>query len=143
MGSDRNEAGLLTTNGHEITRMKTYQVLSVVKPAGARIRAGLKTIEVRRWRPDELPLCDLLIVENEIRLSRTGVTEDPNGRVVALVDVVAVTDWLEDDLAASCAPYWEEGWLAWRLENIRPVDSAEQVPACRRLYELEFPEELG
>lgn len=122
--------------------MKTYRALSVVTPAGSRIRSGRKTIEVRQWRPDELPLRDLLIVENDIRLSRSDVTEDPNGRVVALVDVVAVTDWIEDHLAASCAPYWDDGWLAWHLENIRPVDLNDPVPAKRRLYELKLSEEL-
>ena len=123
--------------------MKTYRTLSVVTPAGSRIRAGRKTIEVRKWRPDELPLRNLLIVQNDIRLSRSGVMEDPNGRAVALVDVVAVTDWTEEHLAASCAPYWDEGWLAWHLENIRPVNFVGLVPARRRIYEVELPEELG
>lgn len=122
--------------------MRTYRALSVVTPAGSRIRSGRKTIEVRQWRPDKLPLRDLLIVENEIRLSRTGVKEDPNGRAVALVDVVAVTDWKEEHLAASCAPSWDEGWLAWHLENVRPLAHRDQVPARRRLYELELPERL-
>lgn len=123
--------------------MKIYRALSVVTPAGSRIRSGKKTIEVRKWCPDEFPLRDLLIVQNDIRLSRSGVTEDPNGRVVALVDVVAVTDWKEEHLAASCAPYWAAGWLAWHLENIRPLDFVEPVPACRRIYEIELSEELG
>jgi len=123
--------------------MKTYHALSVVTPAGTRIRSGKKTIEVRLWRPDELPLRDLLIVQNDIRLSRSRVTEDPNGRVMAMVDVVAVTDWKEEHLAASCAPYWADGWLAWHLENIRPLDRAEPIPACRRIYEVELPEELA
>lgn len=123
--------------------MKTYCALSVVSPAGSRIQSGRKSIEVRKWHPDGLPLRDLLIVENDTRLSRSGVTEDPNGRVLALVDVVAVTDWEKEHLAASCAPYWEAGWLAWHLENIRPLDWAEAVPARRRIYEIELPEELA
>ncbi len=123
--------------------MKTYCALSVVTPAGSRIRSGRKTIEVRQWRPDELPLRDLLIVENEIRLSRSGVTEDPNGRAVALVDVEAITDWTEEHLAASCAPYWEQGWLAWHLTNIRPVDWDVVIPARRRIYGVELPDGLG
>ncbi len=122
--------------------MKIYPALSVVTPAGSRIRSGRKTVEVRKWRPDVLPLRDLLIVQNEIRLSRSGVTEDPNGKVVALVDVVSVTGWEEAHLAASCAPYWKEGWLAWHLTNIRPLDWDVVIPARRRIYEVELSEGL-
>lgn len=120
--------------------MKTYRALSVVAPAGAKIRDGRKRIEVRQWRPDELPLRDLLIVENEMRLSSKGVREDANGRAVALVDVVAVSDWKENELEAATAPYWEPGWLGWRLENIRPVDYPYPVPARLRIYEVELLE---
>lgn len=123
--------------------MKCYQALSVVAPAGAKIRAGRKTIEVRKWQPDVVPLRDLLIVENDTRLSRRGVQEDPNGRAVALVDVVAVTPWREEDLAAATAPFGEAGWLAWHLENVRPVDLDQPVTARRRIYELELPADLN
>ena len=98
---------------------------------------------MREWQPDVLPLRDLLIVENGTRLSRHGVQEDPNGRAVALVDVVAVTPWREEDVAAATAPFWEAGWLAWHLENVRPVEHAEAVPARRRLYEIELPTDLA
>lgn len=122
--------------------MKTYRALSVVAPAGAKIRAGSKRIEVRQWQPDELPLRDLLIVENKIRLSSKGVCEDLNGRAVALVDVVAVDDWKECELDAATAPFWEPGWLGWHLENVRPVDYPQPIPAKLRLYEVELPEAL-
>ena len=118
--------------------MKIYRALSVVAPAGAKIRAGRKRIEVRQWRTDELPLPDLLIVENEMRLSSKGVCEDPSWRAVALVDVVAVSDWKESELEAATAPYWEPGWLGWHLENIRPVDYPHPIPAKLRIYEVEL-----
>ena len=57
--------------------------LSVVSPAGSRIRSKEKIIEVRDWLPDDLPLCELLIVQNEVRLSSKGITEDSKGKVVA------------------------------------------------------------
>ncbi len=89
-----------------------------------------------------LPLRDLLIVENKVRLSSSGVREDPNGRVVALVDVVSVSEWKEYELAAATAPYWEAGWLGWHLENIRPVDCPNPVPAKLRIYEIENLDKL-
>lgn len=123
--------------------MEVFQALSVVAPAGIKIREGRKRIEVRQWRPDVLPLRDLVIVENKIRLSSAGVSEDPNGRVVALVDVKAVTEWKEEELEAATARYWEPGWLAWHLTNVRPVRCAGAVPAKLRLYEVELTIELS
>lgn len=43
---------------------KPYLALSIVAPSGQRIAQGLKILEVRSWRPDQLPLKDLVIVEN-------------------------------------------------------------------------------
>jgi len=117
-----------------------YQALSVVKPAGARIADGRKSVEVRRWRPEELPLKDLVIVQNECRLSSNGLTEDPDGIALALVDVVSCTEWTEDLFDSSCASYWEPGWLAWHLDNVRPLATASLVPAKLRIYDIDLPE---
>lgn len=116
--------------------MKSYAALSVVAPAGDRIRSGLKTLEIRSWRPDALPLRDLLIVQNNVRLSREGITEDPGGKIVAMIDIESVEEWREEELAASCARKWEPGWLAWRITNVRPVDYPDEVPARLRIYHL-------
>lgn len=114
-----------------------FQALSVTSPAGSRIRAGHKTIEVRRWALDALPLRDLLIVQNDIRLTEEN-PEDAAGRVVAMVDVVAIRDWRVEDLEKSGCTEFEEGWLAWELENIRPAAYHQFVPAKRRIYELDL-----
>jgi len=114
-----------------------FQALSVTSPAGSRIRAGRKTTEVRRWALDALPLRDLLIVQNDIRLTEEN-PEDAAGRVVAMVDVVAIRDWRVEDLEKSGSTEFEEGWLAWELENIRPAAYHQFVPAKRRIYELDL-----
>jgi orotate phosphoribosyltransferase len=113
---------------------KTFTALSVVAPAGERIRAGEKRLEIRRWKPDTLPLRDLLIVQNRHRLSSRGLTEDPDGVALALVDVVGVHPWREDEIASSCATVWEPGWLAWELANVRPLVLVCPTPARLRLY---------
>ncbi len=169
---------------------QTYTALSVVAPAGDHIRVGAKRLEIRRWRPDTLPLRDLLIVQNRQRLSSGGLSletalgsgclaqpvgrlplaaparctsqvrlgiprapsdstfcailrrptavsrlsEDPDGVALALVDVVGVHPWREDELAASCATVWEPGWLAWELANVRALDPVCSAPARLRLY---------
>lgn len=125
----------------ESFRMKTYLALSVVAPAGEQIRAGQKRLEIRKWQPDTLPLRDLLIIQNQQRLSHTGLREDLDGKVIALVDVVAVRAWRKEDLVAACAAQWEPGWLAWELVNVRPLDHCDTVPARLRIYEVKLPDE--
>ncbi len=44
----------------------------MVAPNGTRIAQGVKTLEVRSWVPTELPLKDLLIVENQNFLINDG-----------------------------------------------------------------------
>ena len=109
------------------------KALSVVSPAGTRIAAGLKTIEVRRWRPDLDPAEDLLIVENG-RYLREPCDEDPDGRAVAIVKVARVRPFLPEDVAAAVASSFEEGGLAWELVDVRPVRSIHAVRAARGIY---------
>ena len=111
--------------------------LSIVSPGGRRIASGNKTIEVRSWHPGELPLRNLLIVENSVYLSSEH-PEDPNGRAVALVDVIGVHNWHESEVEAACSSGWQDGYLAWVLANVRPLVGSEVVPARLRLYEVEF-----
>jgi len=117
-----------------------FKAISVVNPAGTRIANKEKVIEVRQWQPDVLPLKDLLIVENEKRLSSGCMPIDPNGRVVAIVDVVEVNEWKENEVSAACGSYWENGWLGWRLENVRKIKSECVIPAKLRIYEVELDE---
>ncbi|MEI8314167.1 MAG: ASCH domain-containing protein [Verrucomicrobiota bacterium] len=121
--------------------MKPHLALSVLAPAGDQIRTGRKRLEIRKWQPDTLPLRDLLIVQNQQRLSSTGLREDSAGKVSALVDVMAVREWRKEDLAATCAAQWEPGWLAWELSNVRPLARIGAVPARLRIYEIELPDE--
>lgn len=119
--------------------MNQFSALSVVAPAGDWIRTGTKTLEIRRWQPDEIPLRDLVIVQNSIRLGGDGPAEDSNGMAVALVDVESVAAWGEDESEPACASYWEPGWLAWRLVNVRLIEPPLPCPARLRIYLVELP----
>jgi hypothetical protein len=112
------------------------QALSVVAPWGQAIASGRKTIEVRSWIPATWPIDDLLIVENHRRLT-IDAPEDPDGRAVAIVRVVAVRPWQPSDAEAACSPY-EPGWHAWVLADVRPVHAVVPVVARRRLYWTEI-----
>lgn len=71
---------------------KQYQVLSTVAPNAERIVQGIKTLEVRSWRPEKLPLKDLVIVENTHFLNNHG--DEEMCKVVALIDIESVHPWL-------------------------------------------------
>lgn len=111
------------------------KALSIVAPSGTRIAIGVKTLEIRRWAPDLRADEDLLIVENT-RFLREDGEEDRDGRAVAVVRVAAVRPFLPTYIEAACASYFEEGWLAWELTDIRPLSWATSVLAARGIYEV-------
>ncbi|GAA0589165.1 ASCH domain-containing protein [Paenochrobactrum glaciei] len=115
------------------------KALSVVSPSGRKIASGEKTIEVRRWLPDLSPDEDLLIIENDKYLTKTGDT-DPDGRAVAIVRVSLVRPFIMADMQPACASYFEQGWHSWILTNIRPISSAKKVLAARGIYEVDATE---
>jgi hypothetical protein len=112
--------------------------LSIVAPHGANIASGLKRLEVRSWKPRALPLKDLVIVENGMYLSEAR-TQDPDGRAVALVDVLEVHPWQPSEVDAACSSGWQAGYYAWVLSNVRALRGDVRVPAMRKLYEVVLP----
>ncbi|MBN9430607.1 MAG: ASCH domain-containing protein [Burkholderiales bacterium] len=111
--------------------------LSIVAPGGQRIAEGRKTLEIRSWRPDHLPVLDLLIVENHKYLTQAG-DSDPEGRIVAIVDVLDVRPWREVDVEAACARQWVPGYWAWSLSSVRCVTDPIDAVAERGLYEMDL-----
>lgn len=118
-----------------VTGKAPMKALSIVAPAGTQIAAGIKTLEIRRWKPDLGPHEDLLIVENT-RFLLTDGDEDQDGRAVALVRVGAVRPFVPADMQAACASSFEAGWLAWELHDIRRLSRAVPVLAARGIYEV-------
>lgn len=94
-------------------------------------------MEVRRWIPRLAAGEDLLIVENG-RFLREDGDVDENGLVVAMVKVTAIRPFLPTDIDAACASYFEEGWYAWELSDIRPLSVPVKVLAAREIYEVDF-----
>ncbi|OOG55434.1 ASCH domain-containing protein [Rhodanobacter sp. C03] len=109
--------------------------LSIVSPNGANIAAGRKTLEIRTWRPPQLPLRDPLIIENRIFL--TGEDEiDPAGIAVAVVDIEEVHAWQPWQLEAACTSQWTPDRWAWHVSRVRPIAGAFHLPAQRKLYHV-------
>lgn len=116
--------------------MPRFTALSIVAPHGLNVANGRKTLEVRSWHPNLLPLENLLIVENDHFLINEGDC-DANGRAVALVDVRTVRAWLPSEVEAACSKGWAPGYFAWQLENVRPLREGTTVVAARKLYEVD------
>lgn len=114
---------------------RTYQALSIVAPAGQRISIGKKKLEIRSWQPASLPLKDLLIVENKNYLIQ--YEDEEIGRAVAIVDIEAIHLWTENELELATASYWEDGYWAWEISNVRPIEKCIEVPAKRKIYAID------
>ncbi len=117
------------------------KALSVVSPFGQWIVEGTKTIEVRSWIPQFSPHEDLLIVENKKYLLKEGET-DPDGRAVAIVRIREIREFLETDMQASRATRFDSGYYTWALWKVRPLKNLQKVMAARKIYELDFQEEM-
>jgi predicted transcriptional regulator len=81
--------------------LKQYTALSVVAPSAERIVQGQKTLEIRSWQPQTIPLKNLVIVENQHFLRNKG--EQEIGRALALVDIESIHVWQADEIDAACA----------------------------------------
>ncbi|EOQ75216.1 ASCH domain-containing protein [Acinetobacter lactucae] len=114
---------------------RQFLALSIVTPNGTRIAEGVKTLEVRSWMPTQLPVKDLLIVENQNFLVKAT---DEEGVAVALVDVDSVHAWRNDEVKLACASAWSEGYLAWVLSNVRPIKQPVKILAKRKIYQVEL-----
>ena len=100
--------------------MARYKAISIVTPHGTNIAKGIKTLEVRSWKPT-IPLhSDILIIENENYLTKEDEI-DPNGKAVALVKIKNVRKFNKEDIKNACASYWAEGYYSWELYDIRPI----------------------
>ncbi|WP_312911054.1 ASCH domain-containing protein [Stutzerimonas nitrititolerans] len=111
--------------------------ISIVSPHGTNIASGKKTLEIRSWRPESLPVRDLLIVENSEFLSIDNPI-DPNGKAVAIVDIEEIHEWQPSEVAEACSSGWKPGYWAWTLSNVRPISTEQVVPAKRKLYAVEL-----
>lgn len=119
--------------------MKTFKALSVVSPAGDLICSGKKSLEIRKWKPVILPLLNLIIVQNNVYLTKEYPV-DHNGRAIAMVDIYVIKDWKIEDFNSACGNYFENGLLAWEITNVRLINYCICVPAKLRIYDVEIPQ---
>jgi len=63
------------------------------------------------------------------------------GPAIAIVDIESIHLWEQDEFEAACATYWKEGYWAWVIRNVRPIEQYLEVPAKRKLYWIEIEDE--
>ena len=101
----------------------SFTALAVLSPAGKLIAQGRHCLELRSWRPPQLPLRDLLIIESRRQVASDD-QRDPEAAGVALVDVLSVDPWPGTP-----------GMFAWKLGNVRPINPPlGPLPARSGLY---------
>ena len=105
-------------------------------PSVQRIVAGEKIVEIRRWLPPEIPLRNLVLVENEIYLTEEG-QEDPNGLARAIVDITGVHEWTLEE-AKSQGVAWSSNYVCWELSNVRRIEPPIPCVARRKIYKIDI-----
>ncbi|MDU2797514.1 MAG: ASCH domain-containing protein [Klebsiella oxytoca] len=123
--------------------MKEYLALSIVSPAVDNILSGEKSVGIRSWTPPELPIYDLVLVQNNKYLHDGDV--DVNGVALAVVDVSMVSDWTYGDYLrqshdVTLGKDWKKGYYIWKLENIRMVKNKPNVMAQKGIYVIVLPD---
>ncbi|MBK0064796.1 MULTISPECIES: ASCH domain-containing protein [unclassified Acinetobacter] len=116
--------------------MKKFKALSIVAPGCERIVSGLKKLEIRSWQPEQLPLRDLVIVQNTQFLYQNG--DEQAGEAIAMIDIIAVHPWSENEVEVACANHWEAGYWAWEITNVRPIVPRLKTVAKRKIYQIEL-----
>lgn len=118
-----------------------YQALSILKPAVDLILDGQKNIEIRSWLPPEIPMKNVVIVQNQKYLSTDEDIDD--GVALAIVDFTEFKIWTEDDYNAgnpsiNLGRTWKEGYFTWKIENIRRLTKPIICKAMKGIYELDL-----
>lgn len=63
----------------------------------------------------------MLIVENKNDLIQDE--DEEIGGAVAIVDIEAIHLWAENELELAAASYWEDGYWAWEISNVCPIEN--------------------
>ncbi|MZY22943.1 ASCH domain-containing protein [Enterobacter hormaechei] len=118
-----------------------YQALSILKPAVDLILDGKKNIEIRSWLPPEIPMKNVVIVQNQKYLSSDEDMDD--GVALAIVDFTEFKVWTEDDYnergpSVSLGRTWKEGYFTWKIENIRRLIKPIRCKAMKGIYQVEL-----
>lgn len=115
-----------------MTMKRKFSVPSIVAPNARCIAEAMKTLELRSWQPEQLPVKDLLIIENKNFLNHPEAEEQEGA--LALIDVDSVHILQPHEVGAECASDCAKGYFAWQLSNILPIKNHVEASAKRKIY---------
>lgn len=118
-----------------------YQAISILNPAVENIINGSKTIEIRSWKPDTIPLKNVVLVQNEKYL--VNQNDFDLGTALAVVDFVSVREWSYDEFLmqntnTTLNKKWAPGYFIWEIDNIRPLNKAVECVARKGIYLIDL-----
>ena len=91
-------------------------------------------MEIRSWRPEQLPLKDFMIVQNTRYLLEES--DEQQGEAVAIVNIEAIHAWKPEEVELAYANVWEAGYWAWEISEVRPILPRQVVVAKRKIYDI-------
>ncbi|CAM4071966.1 hypothetical protein SESI111939_15555 [Serratia silvae] len=119
--------------------VRSYKALSIVFPSVRNIILKLKKVEIRSWLPPQIPLVNVILVENYNFIKGNDV--DPFGKALAIVDIVGYKKWTLDDF--ECQNYetkqskrWKDNYFMWELDNIREFKNEVICEAKTGIYTI-------
>lgn len=115
--------------------------LSIIYPAVTNIIEKKKNVEIRSWYPKEIPLYNLLLVENNIYLNENDI--DINATAIAIVDIISVKHWTLQDFNNQTNEIvldkiWKDNYYMWEINNIRTLKKSFKCYARKGIYRLEI-----
>ncbi|KES17496.1 ASCH domain protein [Gilliamella apicola SCGC AB-598-I20] len=118
-----------------------YKTLSIMFPAVRNILNGSKKVEIRSWRPQTVPLKNIVLVENHHYLVHEEDCDD--GYALAIVDIIDIQPWTKDmflqqNNETKLNKQWSQGYYVWHLENIRKLDNPLKCIALKGIYEVDL-----
>lgn len=118
-----------------------YQAISILNPAVENILNGSKSIEIRSWHPETMPLNNVILVQNEKYLKNQMDVDF--GVAMAIVDFVSVREWLYEDYLrqnqdTTLNKPWFSGYFVWEIKNVRPLHKPIPCLARKGIYTLDL-----
>lgn len=115
-----------------MTMKRKFSVPSIVAPNARCIAETMKTLELRSWQHEQLPVKNLLIIENKNFLNHPEAEEQEGA--LALIDVDSVHILKPHEVGAECASDCAECYFAWQLSNILLIKNHVEASAKRKIY---------
>lgn len=118
-----------------------YKALSIVYPAVENILNGSKDVEIRSWMPPDIPMRNLVLIENSRYLNDGEV--EPYAYARAIVDILDVKEWTYEDYLAQAETIrigrkWKPGYYIWLLSNVREIKNKAPCEAKKGIYEIDI-----